>query len=91
MAFIEMGSFCHYQPLDAGLRSDGWLTASNLRVSTARRKGNNPTALGPSKKSSGIPQDCDWIEALDMAGPPPEEPLNPFHVSVPILRSLPAL
>lgn len=86
MAFVEMGSFHHYQPPNAGLRRDGRPTASNLRVSTARGKGNNPTALGPGKKWSGILQDHDLIETLDMTALPPDESLDPFHVPAPNLN-----
>lgn len=81
MAFVEMGSFHHYQPPKASLHRVGRPTTFNLFLSTARGKGKNLTALGPSKKLSEFLQDDDCIEILDMAGSPPKESLNQFDVS----------
>lgn len=81
MAFVEISSFHHYQPSNAGLRRNEQPTASKLHVFTACRKGNDPTALGPSKKPSGILQNYDLIEILNLDDPSPKEPFNQFHMS----------
>lgn len=80
MAFIEMGSFHHYQPRNAGLHRDERSKTSNLCLSSARGKGKIFTALGPSKKLSEFLRDDDCIEILDMAGPPPKKSLNQSDV-----------
>ena len=85
MAFVEMDSFYHYQPPKAGLRRDGRPTASNLRVPAAGGEGNNLRSLGESKKPSGRLEDYDVIEVVNMTGPRPEEPPNPFCVPAPDL------
>ena len=85
MAFVKINSFYHYQPPTADLRRDKRPTASNLRLPTAYAKDNDLTFLGPSKEPSGRLQDYDLIEVLDMTGPPPEEPLHPFHAPAPDL------
>ncbi|MCJ1396754.1 hypothetical protein MMC18_009646 [Xylographa bjoerkii] len=48
-------------------------------------KDDIPPALGPSKEWSGIIQNYDLIETIDMAGPPPKEPFNPFQGPAPDL------
>ena len=77
-----MGSFHHFQHLKAGLPRDRRPTASNLLIPAAGREGNKPTALGPSKKQSGILLGYYWIEILDMTRPLPKELLNPFYMPV---------
>lgn len=53
MTLINMDSAQFYQPLKAvGIRKDGRPAASSLRIPIARGKGNDPTALRPSKEPS---------------------------------------
>ena len=80
MTFVHMNSAQFYQPpIMADPCSDGRPAASDFRLSTARAKGNNPRALGPSKGSSRTLQNYDLIEIFNLTGLLPEEPLNPFH------------
>lgn len=81
MAFVEVGSFNHYQPANAGLHRDERSITSNLCVSTCRGKDKNLTALRSSKNLSEFLQDDDCIEILNMIGPPPKELLNQLDVS----------
>ena len=85
MAFVEMGSFYHYQPPTAGRGRDGRRMASNLCLPAALARGDDLTSLGPSKKPSGRLQGYDPIAFLDITGPPLEESLNLFHVPAPDL------
>ncbi|KAL2048967.1 hypothetical protein ABVK25_010820 [Lepraria finkii] len=85
MAFVEMGSFYHYQPPTADRGRDGRRMASNLRLPAPLARGDDLTSLGPSKKPSRRLQGYDPIAFLDITGPPPEESLNLFHVPAPDL------
>ena len=85
MAFVDMDLVKFYQPPNmAGQCSDGRPATSDFHLSTACTKGNNPRALGLSKRPSGILQGYDWIQVLDMTDPP-KDPLNPFDVPAPDL------
>ena len=81
MVFVNMDSAQFYQPLKAaGMRNDGRPAGCNLRLPTARGKDSDPTALGLNKKGSGILQNDNTIEILDMTGSLPREPLGPFPI-----------
>ena len=62
------------------MHNDGRPAGYNLRLPTAHRKDNDPTALRPNKKGSGILQNNDTIEILDTTGLLPKEPLSPFPI-----------
>ena len=74
-----MNSAQFYQPPKAaGIRNNGRLAGCNLRLPTTHRKDNDPIALGPNKKGSGILQNDNTVEILDTTSLLPKEPLSLF-------------
>lgn len=82
MTLVDMDSAYFYQPLKAaGMRKDGRLAASSLRVPIAPGKGNDHMALRPSKQPSGRLQDYELIGILDMTRLTPKESHDPIRQS----------
>lgn len=82
MTLVDMDSAQFYQPFKtASMHKDKRPIAPRLRVPLAPGKGNDPMALGSSKKPSGRLQDYDLIEILDMTGPTPKESHDPIRTS----------
>ena len=80
MALVDMDTVQFYQPAKAvGQRKNGQPATSSLRVPMACGSGNTPPFVGPDSEWSGILQNCDLIEIVDMTGPPPNEPFNLFQ------------
>lgn len=79
-AFVNMDAIIFYEqpPPKAGPRSEKRPPASNGNVSAASEQCDSDRALQPSNQRSGRLQDCDLIEVLDLATPPPDKPLDLF-------------
>ena len=80
MAFVNMDAINFYEqpPPKAGPRGEKRPPASNGNVSAVSEQCDSDPALQPSNQWSGRLQDCDLIEVLDIATPPPDKPLDLF-------------
>ena len=75
-----MNTVQFYQPAKAvGRLKDGRPAVSSVHVPMTCGKGNTPPALGLNKGWSGVLQNYDLIETIDMISPPPAEPFNLFQ------------
>ena len=81
MAFVNMDAINFYEqpPPKAGPRGEKRPPASNGNISAVSEQCDSDPALQPSNQWSGRLQDCDLIEVLDIATPPPDKPLDLFR------------
>ena len=79
MTLVDMNTVLFYQPPKVvGQCKNGRPAISSLCVPMACGKSDIPPALESSMKWSGIFQNCDLIEIVDIDGPPLKKPFNPI-------------